>query len=200
MVSISSEQSNSSAQPQFFHLAIAGEAGLLLLAWGLARWLQVSPGPYLQIDGGTVIWGLLATVPLLLVLAWMLTSSLAPIRALVDLVTEQVGPLVARCSMLELGALAAIAGISEEVLFRGVLQPGFTKWMPESGALVAASLIFGLVHAASRVYALFATVMGLYLGALFLLQNSLVSPIVAHGLYDFVALGAVATRYRHRQR
>jgi membrane protease YdiL (CAAX protease family) len=170
---------------------------LLLLAWGLARWLEVSPVAYLRLTPGTVLGGLLATAPLLLALAWMLTSTAAPVRGLVDLVTEQIGPLVSGCTMLELGCLAAVAGISEEVLFRGVVQPGLSAWVPETGALVIASLLFGLVHAASRVYALFAAVMGLYLGGLFLLQDSLVPPILAHGLYDFVALSAVATRYRN---
>jgi uncharacterized protein len=198
-VCISSEQSKSISQPQFFNLALAGEAGLLLLAWGLGRWLGVSPGQYLYPTVGDVVWGLLATVPLVLVLAWMLRSTVGPVRDLVKLVTQQVGPLVARCTLLELGCLAAVAGISEEILFRGVLQPALGRWLPETGALVMASLVFGLVHAASRVYALFAALMGLYLGAVFLLRNSLIPPILAHGLYDFVALSVVAARYRNTQ-
>jgi membrane protease YdiL (CAAX protease family) len=144
-----------------------------------------------------MVWGLIATGPLLLGLAWMLTSTFPPVRGLVDLVNEQIGPLVSRCTFLELGCLAAVAGISEEVLFRGVVQPALSARISEIGALVVASIIFGLVHAASRVYAIFAAIMGLYLGALFLLQNSLVPPILAHGLYDFVALSAVASRYRN---
>ena len=198
-VCISSEQSRDLAEPRLFRLALAGEAGLLLLAWGLARWLEVSPAAYLRLTPGTVLWGVLATGPLLLALAWMLTSTAAPVRELVDLVTEQVGPLVSRCTLLQLGCLAAVAGISEEVLFRGVVQTGLSAWLPDTGALVVAGAIFGLVHAASRVYALFATVMGLYLGALFLFQGSLIPPILAHGLYDLMALNAVATRYRKAQ-
>jgi membrane protease YdiL (CAAX protease family) len=198
-VYISSEQSKTVPQPQFFHLALIGEAGLLLLAWGLARWLEVSPGEYLRLTPVAVLWGLVATAPLLLALAWMLTSTAAPLRSLVDLVTEQIGPLVSRCTLLELGCLAAVAGISEEVLFRGVIQPGLGAWLPEAGALLVTSVVFGLVHAASRVYALFASAMGLYLGALLVLQGNLIPPILTHGLYDFVALSAVATRYRNRQ-
>ncbi len=170
---------------------------MLLLAWGLARWLEISPGEYFRLTPSTIVWGLIATGPLLLGLAWMLTSTFPPVRGLVDLVNEQIGPLVSRCTFLELGCLAAVAGISEEVLFRGVVQPALSARISEIGALVVASIIFGLVHAASRVYAIFAAIMGLYLGALFLLQNSLVPPILAHGLYDFVALSAVASRYRN---
>jgi uncharacterized protein len=195
-VCISSEQSKSTSPPQFFHLALAGEAGLLLLAWGLGRWLVVPAGKLLQFGPGDLVGGLLATIPLLLVLDWMLRSSFAPVRNLVNQVTDQIGPLVARCTLLELGCLAAVAGISEEVLFRGVLQTGLGAWFPESGALLVASMLFGLVHAASRVYVLFATIMGLYLGVLFLFQGSLIPPILAHSLYDFAALSAVVSRYR----
>jgi uncharacterized protein len=197
---ISSEPSKGIDEPQFFRLALGGEAGLLLLAWGLGRWLEVSPAAYFRLTPGTVLWGLLATAPLLLGLVWLLRSTAAPVRGLVDFVTEQIGPLVSRCTPLQLACLAAVAGISEEVLFRGVLQVGLDGWLPETGALVVASVAFGLVHAATRVYALFAGLVGFYLGSLFLWQSSLVPPILAHGLYDLVALNAVATRYRDTQR
>jgi membrane protease YdiL (CAAX protease family) len=61
-------------------------------------------------------------------------------------------------------------------------------------ALAAASVSFGLVHFASRAYATVAGIIGLYLGALFLWQESLLAPIVTHTLYDFVALLYVARR------
>jgi membrane protease YdiL (CAAX protease family) len=194
--SISNEPSKDLSARSFFGLAAAGEAGLLLLAWGLSRWLDVSPLQQIRLTVPSILWGGLATLPLLLGLAWMLASAIAPIRRLVTLVVEQVGAQVAACTTLQLGCLAAVAGLSEEVLFRGVIQVGLTRWLSVPAALLAASVLFGLVHSASRMYALFAALMGLYLGALFLLQGSLVAPIVAHSVYDFVALGAVARRYR----
>jgi membrane protease YdiL (CAAX protease family) len=41
--------------------------------------------------------------------------------------------------------------------------------------------------------------MGLYLGGLFLVQGSLLAPIVTHALYDLVALLLVVQRYRASQ-
>ena len=180
----------------FLRLAIAGEAGLLLLAWGLGRWLNVSPLQELRLSAGGVLWGLVATVPLLLGLWWMLTSSIPWIRRLVALVVTQLGPLLDSQSMAGLAALACIAGIAEEVLFRGLIQPGLALWLTPWGALLVTSVLFGLVHFASRAYAAFATVMGMYLGALLLLVDNLLAPIVTHGVYDFVALVYVARRYR----
>jgi membrane protease YdiL (CAAX protease family) len=195
-VSISSGPSKAFTHISFLRLVISGEAGLLLLAWALARWLDVSPlgelGPVLP----GLFWGALATLPLLLGLAWMLGSTSDSVRKLVNLVVEQIGPLLAPLSLLELGLLALMAGFCEEILFRGVIQVGLTRWMSTGWALVVTGLLFGLVHFASRAYALFAAVMGWYLGTLFLAQDSLVPPIVTHSLYDFVALIAVRQRSR----
>lgn len=126
----------------------------------------------------------------------MLSSGWAPIRGLVQLVVEQIGPWLVRCSALELAALAAMAGISEEILFRGTIQVGVGRVVGDGWALLAASTAFGLIHYASRAYAVVALVMGLYLGALFLLQGNLLAPIITHGLYDFVALLRLSRRYR----
>lgn len=114
-------------------------------------------------------------------------------------VVEQLGALVAARSAAELALLAAIAGISEEVLFRGVVQVAVARVLAEPGALLVTSVLFGLAHFATRAYAVLAAGMGLYLGALFLVQGSLLAPIITHALYDFVALVAVARQYRAAQ-
>jgi membrane protease YdiL (CAAX protease family) len=129
-------------------------------------------------------------------LAWMLAARSGPVHRLVSFVVDQLGALVAACSLAELALLAAVAGISEEVLFRGVVQVGLARVLGEPGALLAASVLFGLVHFATRAYAVLAGVMGLYLGAVFLLQGTLLAPIITHALYDFIALIFVARRYR----
>lgn len=195
-VSTSSEPSSPFPQVGFFRLAVTGEAGLLLLAWGLGRWLDVSPLAALGPVGSGVLWGIAGALPLLIALHWMLRTPIASIRRLVALVDEQIGPLLVPLSLFELGILALVAGFSEEILFRGVLQVGLGHWLTPAAAVIATSVCFGLVHFASRTYAVVAGVMGCYLGILFLLADSLVAPIVSHGLYDFAALVLVARRAR----
>jgi uncharacterized protein len=199
-VCTSSAPSSIGKSASFLRSAVAGEAGLLLLAWALAHWLNISPLEELRPTLGNLLWGIAAALPLLLGLIWMLTSESGPVRRLVTLVEDQVGALLAGCSMLQLGVLAVVAGACEEILFRGVIQGGMTRWLPEVWALLATSVLFGLVHFASRTYALFAGVMGLYLGSLFLVQGSLLAPIVAHSLYDFIALVYIARAYAPSQR
>lgn len=91
----------------------------------------------------------------------------------------------------ELGAwdviiLAFCSAVSEEVFFRGVLQP-------EIG-LLPASLLFGLLHPLGMVYIVWAALVGAGLGALFLATGSLAAPIAAHGVYNFVALAYLRRR------
>jgi uncharacterized protein len=143
-----------------------------------------------------MVWGVAATGPLLIGLVWMLTSGYSPVRRLVTFVVDNLGPLLDGRSLAQLALLAAVAGISEEILFRGVVQVGLDRALPTIWALAAASALFGLVHFASRAYAVMAGAMGLYLGGLFLVQESLLAPIITHALYDLAALIVVARRYR----
>lgn len=150
--------------------------------------------------GAAVLWGVLGALPLLAALRWMLTTRVDPVRNLVLWVDEQLGPLLLPLPLWQLGALAVMAGVSEETLFRGVLQAGLADWLSPGVGLLVASGIFGLAHFATRTYAAVAGAMGLYLGLLFLLQKSLLAPVVTHSLYDLAALLWVVQRARSRQK
>ena len=169
-----------------------------MLAWAGARWLGISPLDQLHATPSALGVGIVAAVPLLLGLRWTLTTGSNSVRRLVALVVEQLGPLLAPRSPLELVLLAALAGFAEETLFRGVLQAGLARAMPESWALVVASAGFGLAHFITPAYAVLAGLAGLYLGGLFLFQGSLTAPIVAHAVYDVVALNYVVRLYRQQ--
>jgi membrane protease YdiL (CAAX protease family) len=181
---------------QFVRLAIAGEAALALLAVGLGRLLGFSPLTSLQLGSRSLLWGVLATPPLLLTLVWIWRRPGGPLRRLVDFVVDELGPLLSSRSAAELALLAALAGLGEELLFRGLIQAGLARLLPGWLALLSASVLFGLAHFATSTYAVVAGLMGLYLGGLFLLQGSLLAPIVTHALYDFAALLLVVQRYR----
>lgn len=80
--------------------------------------------------------------------------------------------------------LALLSSAGEELLFRGLLQPWMGLW-PQA-------LLFGLVHqlpGSSRwVWATWAFVVGLALGALFQFTGSLWGPLAAHALVNGVNL------------
>ena len=99
---------------------------------------------------------------------------------------------------VEVAAISVWAGLGEEMLFRGVIQAGIAEWIGgNSGVafgLVAASLLFGAAHPIHVPYFVMVALMGFYLGGLFLYFENLLVPIVAHALYDFVAILYVRSR------
>jgi uncharacterized protein len=76
--------------------------------------------------------------------------------------------------------LGLLPGLSEELLFRGVVLPSIGyDWV----GVTLSSLCFGVLHASGRQqwpYALWAGFMGFVLGAALLQTNNLAIPIVAH--------------------
>lgn len=73
-------------------------------------------------------------------------------------------------------AFGLLAGIPEEMLFRGAIQPVV-------GVLLA-SLIFGVLHAITPTYTVYATVAGLLLGLLAEWRGDLWAATAAHIVYD----------------
>jgi membrane protease YdiL (CAAX protease family) len=76
--------------------------------------------------------------------------------------------------------LALTSSLGEELLFRGLLQPWLGLWLQ--------ALLFGALHqlaGSSRwVWASWASLVGLALGAIFALTGSLAGPFAAHALIN----------------
>ena len=96
--------------------------------------------------------------------------------------------LFKKCTVVDLAIVSLLAGVCEEMLFRGLLQTWLTSLMNPHIAILLVALLFGLVHAISRSYVVFATILGLILGYLYYYTDSLASVMIAHAVYDFVAL------------
>ena len=164
----------------------------MLLGWATATLTPTSVRLSL-VDAG---WGLAAVVPLLGAIL------LAP--ELRRRVRELLGAQIAACSWLDLAALACLAGLGEEILFRGVIEPWLARWHPWAG-LIGANLLFGLAHAISLTYFGFATAIGCFLswlawgwpGSQWPWDGpNLLRSIIAHAVYDFIAFQIIAHDYR----
>ena len=169
-------------------LALALELGLLAVAL-VAAWLvgrsaltAVSP------TGIGLALGVAATLPLLLLLGILRRSSWAPVVHLRAEVDHHLLPVFKGCTWWQLAAIAAAAGLGEEVLFRGLLQGLLSEFGGLPMGLLGASALFGLAHMITPTYAVLAGVVGLYLGWLAMASDGLWIPIVAHAAYDLVAL------------
>lgn len=168
--------------------AILTEGVLVGLAWGLSYLLGIEPWQEVKVGWLALIWGVLAALPLLGGMVWSMHTRWSSFVQLRHFVQAYVVPLFANCSLWEMALIASLAGIGEELFFRGLLQTGLIRVSSLWLGLIITSLIFGLLHYISLLYALLAALIGLYLGLLFIASNNLAVPMIVHALYDFVAL------------
>ncbi|MBI5631121.1 MAG: CPBP family intramembrane metalloprotease [Elusimicrobia bacterium] len=154
---------------------------LCVLAIGLllSRFLLTEPRhlmPQLNSDVWmkALLWSIL---PAGLAAAMALTS-FGPFLAVQELFKNGRGRELIQSNLILVALGCLLAGGSEELLFRGVLQ---TRW-----GLVIASLVFGVLHATSPVHFVIASLLGVYFGFAFQRSgNNLFVPAVAHAICDF---------------
>ena len=181
-------------------MAVVVEGGLALVAV-VAAWLfHVSLRELFPDDRASLLSaierGLLATVPMLAAFWILVNSSWPMLRQLREQVEWLITEMFPGGNIAQFATVAVLAGVGEELLFRGSLQTVLGHWTTPVIGLIITSVLFGLAHAMSKLYFVFAVVVGAFLGWMTLRYNDLVAPMVAHGLYDFLALAYLS---RHKQ-
>jgi membrane protease YdiL (CAAX protease family) len=151
-------------------------------------------------SGTLTIWlcGILCTIPLILLAVVLdrLEDRYPALQDVSDAVHRSVyallggtfKPVLAFVTALTLGM---VAGLGEELLFRGIIQDTIIDRTDGNTVLgiVASSLIFGLLHAATPLYVVLAMIASIYFGCIYIwFDHNLMIPIICHGLYDFGAL------------
>jgi len=167
-------------------IVVLGEGILLVVAWLLA-WLLGLRLPFEHHVAG-VAWGAGAAVVLGVVNLASLRSrsNRWPGDALRHVCRIVVRPLFEHVTLWHILAISTVAGVAEEFLFRGVLQPLV--------GLPLASVVFGAVHVGGRGfigYGVWAACIGALFGGLMMITGGLLAPIVAHAVYDALALAYV---------
>lgn len=179
-----------SNRSDFVKLAVLFESGMIVIAVAVGWLFGVAPQARFEWSAEDVGWGVLAAVPMFGFFLLSFHFAVGPLRPMKQFLLEALGPPLAACRWYDLALVAAVAGVSEELLFRGVLLPLTGQWI--------SSLLFGLAHCITPLYALLAGLAGLLLGELLERTENLLAPIVAHGLYDFLAFVVVAREVRRQ--
>lgn len=152
---------------------------LLILCFG---WLCFFPRPELYASiklDSTLLWVLPLALGLLTAssLAIVLIPALRQAQAYLD---KQIFSHLKPSDGLYVGLLT---GVAEELCFRGLLQ---NAW-----GILPASLCFGLLHMPSLQYwpyAIWAGLMGLALGGIYLLSDNLLLVMLVHALNNLLAV------------
>jgi uncharacterized protein len=173
-------------------MGVVFEGGLGLVAVGVGWYFEKPPQRFIEWTLPGFGWGLLGCLPLLAFFWICLRLPRGPFVDLLDIVDNYLMPLFRHSHVYELAVISALAGLGEELLFRGVIQVSIADTLdgPAGAALglVLAAILFGLVHFITPSYVLMAGLMGLYLGGLWLATQNLLVPITAHAVYDFLVL------------
>ena len=182
----------------FFNSACFFEATLIPLAI-LLGWIgSINPFANIFFTETALVNGVIGTIPLILIFLAFEQIQAKSIGNIRRLLLDTLGPGLLHRHWTDLLILALIAGIAEELLFRGVIQPWIEQFWGVTAGLVISNCMFGLVHAVTPLYALLAGIVGIYLGLSlnYGTEKNLLVPIIIHGLYDFLAFVALIRMYR----
>ena len=165
---------------RFLSLAAWIQGGVVFFAFLIGWTIDLDPWSLAHWDPRGFLFGLLFVVPML----GMYHFS----PGLRKLAIQSLGESLSLCRWYDLVVLAALAGVGEELLFRGVIYGGLSRIDPWF-ALITSNVAFGMLHALSRNYFLMTTAIGFAMHFLANAtgQRNLLAPMVAHGVYDFLA-------------
>lgn len=117
--------------------------------------------------------------------AWRLLDRVPPLKQVEQMILTSLDMDAMRYYHAALFGL--LAGIPEEILFRGAVQPVL--------GIVIAAAIFGAFHAINLAYFLYAAGAGVLLGLL--ANGGLWAPIAAHTVIDTMMFALLIRRWRH---
>jgi membrane protease YdiL (CAAX protease family) len=173
---------------RFFQMGCGVEIALGLLG-GLA--LLPHPRPFAEwwrTDPHGLALGLAATLPPCLLFVQILQARRGPLLSIRKVLEDFARPLFTPWTTWQLAFISLLAGVGEELLFRGAIQGWAAQYLGPLPGWILASILFALAHCINRAYMGLTLILGLYLGGFCLAGTSLIPPMIVHALYDFFAL------------
>ena len=182
--------------PNFVLVAVLFEGGLVVVAVVLGWLLGHPPAPKIEWTAAGAAWGAAASLPPMALLLLCVKFPMRPWADVLRVVEKLLVPLFRDCRLVDLAVISILAGLGEEMLFRGVLQEAVAGWVGgQTGVwigLAVVSILFGMAHLITPAYGVLAGLIGLYLGWLWIYSGNLLVPITAHAAYDVLALAYLA--------
>lgn len=179
---------NDLTRRELLALTVLVEGGMAVAACLIGWSLDVFPWQMIDFNLHDAALGLVASLPMFVIFLACVRWPIGPLRSLQRFAEVFLRPLFLKCTIFDLAFISLLAGVGEELFFRGLLQPYFTQKSDEVMALVLTSILFGIFHPLSTIYVILAALLGLFLGWMVLESGNLLPAILAHAAYDFIAL------------
>ena len=188
-------------QPEQHHTvltAIFFEGGLAVLALVIGYFCSFSPARTLSWSFPAVLLGFAATIPMLVMFIFLDRAKSLPLLRIQQLVRMFIFTFFSKCTTAQIFLICILAGIGEELFFRGLMQDGIASGIGGTIGLVCgiviSSFFFGVAHLITPTYGIIAFFMSLYFAALFLLSGNILVPMIAHTLYDYCVIRYILRR------
>lgn len=167
------------------------EGGLALVAQFLGAVLEFDLWRNFTWSWADFGWGAFAAVPPLFAVWLMNLYPVGWLRRVREITDDFLRPLLRPLRWPDFVVMSALAGFGEELLFRGCAQPYLDQFLPAWASILVVGVVFGLMHPITVAYVVIAFFISLYFSWLLVWSDNLLVPMVAHGVYDFVALVGV---------
>jgi len=189
-------------QPEQHHTVLAAilfEGGMAVLAIVIGYFCGFSPAKTLSWSFRDVVLGFAATIPMLVMFVFLDRATFSPFQRIQQLVRSFIHTFFAKCSTTQIFLICVLAGIGEELFFRGLMQDGIAQWIGGSTGLacgiVISAFFFGIAHLITPTYGVLAFLISFYFSALFLCTGNILVPMITHALYDFCVIRFVLRQY-----
>ncbi len=175
--------------------AVIFQGMVIPLALGLALIVGVAPWDDFHLTAEALLIAVLATAPLVIGFRATANARSPWFRDLDELVRPTLTALFRDRSEGAVVLVCLLAGLGEELLFRGFLQAWLSELTTPWIGVALAAVAFGLLHFLSITYFVIATALGLYLGVLYELTGNLLIVCLVHALYDWFAIRYLLDNY-----
>ncbi len=142
---------------------------------------------------GRVVLVVFATLATVVVVdqIYLITQSFSPVpeRYLENL--EELKPVDGLTFAVIFVGLCLLVPFGEELIFRGLIQQIFSRNMGGVAGFLLAGLVFGAIHLNSHLL-ISISVFGVFLGFIYYATGNLVYSVIAHGLFNALALVQLA--------
>ncbi len=105
----------------------------------------------------------------------------------IKLMEQNSSMIIAGSPALQILCVGIVGPIAEEILFRGLILGSLSRTCNKWLAIIASSLVFGLVHG-HPIGIIYATCLGLLLGWIYCKTGSLLSVILFHIVYNLLSV------------
>lgn len=186
---------NRNLQPAKFSLVLKSQFFIVMLGLLFFWFAEIAlPEPDINFLSAVAVGLIMAILTFLFF--WLLFKLRVGLAQSLIKDIRRIAPLFSGYRWWHCACVAALAGVGEELLFRGVGQVWLGQHFSIPVAIGLTSLIFGLLHYLSFAYFICATLMSIALGVGYYLSGSLLAVMLWHGVYDFIAL-MVIVKYPH---